>query len=379
MERIYLDHAATTPLDTRVLEKMLPYFTSVYGNADSPHQTGRRAMAGVDEARDTLAELLRAKQNEIYFTSGGTESGNWAMLGGAYAKRKEGRTRVILSAIEHHAVLSSAERLEKDGFEVVYLPVNKGGRVEPNELKSRIDCKTALVAIMAVNNETGVVQPIDECAEIAHANGALFFTDATQSAPYMPIDTQKCRADLIAFSAHKFYGPKGAGVLYIRNGTKMEKLVSGGEQERGMRGGTLNVPNIVGLAKAYELAREEMEENNKKIAKISKIFLDGVEKIDGTYRNGDSKNALPSILNLRVKGVENTTFLYNMDLQGVSLAVGSACSSASIKPSHVLTAMGLSEIEVQESVRISLGKDNTEEEIRRTVEIMREVIKRLRG
>ena len=301
------------------------------------------------------------------------------MLGGARAKRKEGRTRVIVSAVEHHAVLSAAERLQNEGFEVVYLPVNEGGRVEPSVLQSLIDDKTALVAVMAINNETGVIQPIDECGEIAHAHGALFFTDATQSAPYRRIDVQKCRADLIAFSAHKFYGPKGAGVLYIRNGTKMEKLIGGGEQERGMRGGTLNVPNIVGLAKAYEYACAEMEENNQKLIKLSKILMQGLDDIGGISRNGEIENALPSLINLRIADVENTAFLYNMDLQGVSLAVGSACSSASVKPSHVLTAMGMSEREVKESIRLSLGKDNTQEEMVRTVEIMRDVIKRLRG
>lgn len=379
MERIYLDHASTTPLDSRVLETMLPYFTKVYGNADSPHQTGRRAMSGVDDARDTLARLINAKQSEIYFTSGGTESGNWAMLGGARAKRKENRIRVILSAIEHHAVLSSAQRLEQDGFEVVYLPVNDGGRVEPNELKALVNERTALVAVMSANNETGVLQPIEECCEIAHEQGALFFTDATQLAPYMPIDTKKWNADLIAFSAHKFYGPKGAGVLYIKSGTKAEKLISGGEQERGMRGGTLNVPSIVGLAKAYELNYAEMEQNGEKLQRLSKLFMQELAQMQGITRNGDSENALPSILNLRVEGVENTALLYNMDLQGVSIAVGSACSSASVKPSHVLTAMGLSEKAVKESVRLSLGKDNTEEEIIRVARIMREVVERLRG
>lgn len=379
MERIYLDHASTTPLDSRVLETMLPYFTKIYGNADSPHQTGRRAMSGVDDARDTLARLINAKQSEIYFTSGGTESGNWAMLGGARAKRKENRTRVILSAIEHHAVLSSAQRLEQDGFEVVYLPVNDGGRVEPNVLKALVNERTALVAVMSANNETGVLQPIEECCEIAHETGALFFTDATQLAPYMPIDTRKWNADLIAFSAHKFYGPKGVGVLYVKSGTKMEKLVSGGEQERGMRGGTLNVPGIVGLAKAYELNYAEMEQNGEKLQRLSKLFMQELAQMQGITRNGDSENALPSILNLRVEGVENTALLYNMDLQGVSIAVGSACSSASVKPSHVLTAMGLSEKAVKESVRLSLGKDNTEEEIIRGARIMREVVERLRG
>ncbi|MBQ8684770.1 MAG: cysteine desulfurase [Clostridia bacterium] len=379
MQRIYFDHAATTPLDKRVLDKMLPYFTELYGNADSPHQTGRRAMAAVDAARDLIAERLGAKKNEIYFTSGGTESGNWAMLGAARARRKEGKTRVILSSVEHHALLSSAERLQNEGFEIVYLPVNEGGRVEVNALKEAITDTTALVAVMTANNETGVLQPIEECGELAHSHGALFFTDATQAAPYMPIDTSAWNADMIAFSAHKFYGPKGAGALYIKNGVRTEKLIGGGEQERGLRGGTLNVPNIVGLAEAYRLAIDEMAESNEKLQGLSALFRKETAKIRGITRNGDSENALPSVLNLRIEGVENTAFLYNMDLRGVSLAAGSACASASVKPSHVLTAMGLREREAKESVRFSLGKNNTEEEIVRGTALMREVVERLRG
>lgn len=377
-ERIYLDHAATTPLDRQVLEKMLPYFTLDFGNADSPHALGRKAMSAVDEARDILAGFLGAEKNEVYFTSGGTESDNWAMFGAARAKRKEGRDRIVLSSIEHHAVLSAAERLEKEGFLVTYLPVNEGGMVELNSLESVVDDKTALVAIMAANNETGVLQPIKEATQIAHEKGALFFTDAVQAAPYLPIDVQAWGADILSLSAHKFYGPKGVGALYIKKGVRVEKLVGGGEQERGLRGGTLNVPAIVGLAAAYEKNRKEMTEANKKLQALSALFLERISSLTGVTRNGARENALPSVLNLRFSGVENTTLLFNMDLKGVSVAAGSACASASVKPSHVLTAMGLSEHEAKESVRFSFGKNNTEEEIERAAKLVVELVERLR-
>ena len=378
MERIYLDNAATTPLHKEVLEKMLPYLTDVFGNADSPHKTGRSAMAAVDNARDTLATLLNAKKNEIYFTSGGTESDNWAILGGARAMKRAGRTQVIVSAIEHHAVLSAAERLQEDGFEVAYLPVDEGGRVALNVLESLLSENTALVCVMAANNETGVKQPIEKIAKLAHGVGALFFVDAVQAAPYMPIDVKAWEADLLSISAHKFYGPKGCGALYIKNGVRVEKLVGGGEQERGLRGGTLNVPAIVGLAAAYAKTRAELACSQEKLEKLSALFLKKIACLDGVQRNGDKEYALPSILNLRFIGVENTAFLYNMDLQGVSLAAGSACASASIKPSHVLTAMGLDEKSAKESVRLSFGKYNTEEEILRAAELTVEIVNRLR-
>ena len=376
--RIYLDHAATTPLDTNVLSIMSPYLTSVYGNADSPHAEGRKAMAAIDGARDTLAELLHAKKNEIYFTSGGTESDNFAILGAARAKKAQGKTQVILSSIEHHAALFAGETLQKEGFQVDYLPVNDGGRVEMNALKALLSENTALVGIMAANNETGVKQPIKEYALLAHEYGAVFFTDAVQLAPYENINVQELGVDLLSMSSHKFYGPKGCGALYIKNGVKMEKLVGGGEQERGMRGGTLNVAAIVGMAAAYKNACENMEENNAKIAELSKLFLQEISILEGVERNGDTQNALPAILNLRFDGVENTALLYNMDLKGVSMAAGSACASASVKPSHVLTAMGLSEKQAKESVRISFGKHNTQEQIKTAAEILIQTVRKLR-
>lgn len=377
--RIYLDHAATTPVDSEVLNSMLPYLTSVCGNPDSPHAEGRKAMAGIDDARDCIAELLHAKKNEIYFTSGGTESDNWAILGAARAKKnRENKSHILISSIEHHAALFAAETLAKEGFEVEYLPVNEGGRVETSEILSRIRKDTALVCLMAANNETGVKQPIEKAVEIAHENGALFFTDAVQLAPYEKIDVRLLKADLLSISSHKFYGPKGCGVLYIKNGVKMEKLVGGGEQERGLRGGTLNVAGIVGMAHAYKKACETMQENNEKIAKLSALFQAQISSLQGVEINGDGEK-VPSILNLRFIDVENTALLYAMDLKGVAMAAGSACASASVKPSHVLTAMNLSEKQAKESVRISFGKENTEEEITRVAALLIETVEKLRS
>ncbi len=379
MESIYLDHAATTPLDKAVFEKMAPYFTQTFGNADSPHALGRKAMGAVDLARDTVAECINAQSNEVYFTGGGTEADNWAVLGVARAKKAEGKTHVIVSAIEHHAVLYAAKTLEEEGFTVTYLPVNDGGRVEMNALQSALTKDTALVAIMAANNETGVVQPIKQAADLSHEYGALFFTDAVQAAPYMPIDVKAWGVDLLSFSSHKFYGPKGCGVLYIKNGVKIHRHVGGGEQERGLRGGTLNVPSIVGFAEAYKRAVDTMQENNAKLQALAKVLEEKLQAVGGVTRNGDKEYALPAVWNVKIDGVENASLLFNMDLQGVCMAAGSACASASIKPSHVLTAMGLSEEKAKQCVRISMGKNNTQEEIERAMDILRACVTRLRG
>ena len=373
-----MDHAATTPLDLSVLQAMTPYLTDCFGNADSPHALGRKAMSAVDLARDEIAELIGAKKNEVYFTSGGTEADNWAMLGGARAKRKQGKTRVVLSSIEHHACLSAGERLCQEGFEVVYLPVNAGGRVEISALEEMVNEDTALVCLMSANNETGVIQPITEGAEIAHRYGALFFTDAVQYAPHKRIDVKALGVDMLSFSGHKFYGPKGVGVLYVKSGVKIEKLIGGGEQERGLRGGTVNVPAVVGIAKAYKKACEQMQENEQKMQALIGRFLDGVKDVSGITVNGDGER-IASVLNLRLQGVENTAFLYNMDLNGVCLSAGSACASASVKPSHVLTAMGLDERQAKECVRFSFGKNNTQDEIDEVVKLTKQTVEKLRG
>ena len=375
---IYLDHAATTPLDKEVFEKMSPYFMENYGNADSPHALGRKAMSGVDFARDQVAELIHAGKKEVYFTSGGTEADNWAMLGTARAQKALGKTKILLSSIEHHAVLYAAETLQKEGFVVEYLPVNEGGRVEVNTVKAKMDNTVGLVAVMLVNNETGVVQPVQELAALAHEYGALFFTDAVQAAPHFNIDVKALGVDLLSFSSHKFYGPKGVGVLYIKSGVKIDKHVGGGEQERGLRGGTVNVPGVVGFAAAYAKCVKEMPATEEKIKLLNAAFMQELAELSGISRNGDENYALPAVLNLQIDGVENAALLFNMDLNGVCMAAGSACASASIKPSHVLTAMHLDESKAKSSVRISFGKGNTEEEVRAAAKLFKETINRLR-
>jgi cysteine desulfurase len=377
MNKIYLDHAATTPLSATVLKKMLPYFTEIFGNADSPHAAGRKAISAVDIARDTVAELLHAKPSEIYFTSGGTEADNWALIGGAYAQKRKGKTHVILSAIEHHAVLYAAEKLQAEGFTITYLPANAQGRVELASLQAAITEQTGVVAVMYANNETGVIQPIEALASLAHEAGALFFTDAVQAAPYMHLDVKALGVDMLSLSAHKFYGPKGCGVLYIKSGVKIEKFVGGGEQERGLRGGTTNVPAVVGLAAALEENAATMSENNDKLLRLRALFLQELSDLEGVQINGEGEQ-LPSVLNLRVNGVQNVDLLYNLDLKGVYISVGSACASGSVDPSHVLLAMGLTEAEARESIRISFGKENTEEEIVKAAELFKETVKKLR-
>lgn len=374
---IYLDHAATTPLDKQILDKMLPYLTTEFGNADSPHALGRKAMCAVDSARDTVAALINAKPNEVYFTSGGTEADNWAMHSGAYAAKEKGKDHILVSAIEHHAVLETAKKLEREGFTVTYLPVNDGGRVALNAVKAALTERTGLIAVMAVNNETGVIQPIKELAQIARENGCLFFCDGVQAAPYMPIDVKEWGVDMLSFSSHKFYGPKGCGVLYIKGGVKTKGLIVGGEQERGLRGGTTNVPCVVGLAAAYAKNVDTVSATNEKIEKLRALYLDGISCLDGVHINGDGEK-IPAVLNLRIEGIQNADFVYKMDLEGVCVAAGSACASASIKPSHVLLAMGMTDAEAKECVRISFGKGNTEEEVIRAAALTVKTVNALR-
>lgn len=333
-------------------------------------------MTAVDSARDKIAELLNAKPSEIYFTSGGTEADNWALFSGARALFKDGRNKILVSSIEHHAVLSSAERLQEEGFEVVYIPVNEGGMVELNTVKSLLDAKVGLVCLMAVNNETGVRQPVEAVAKLCRENGSLFFTDAVQLAPHESIDVKAMGVDMLSLSSHKFYGPKGCGVLYIKSGVKTRGFVVGGEQERGLRGGTTNVPLVVGLASAYEKARKEMRKAEEKITALKGLFLKEISKIPGVTVNGDGG---AGVLNVRFEGVNGTDFVYAMDLKGVSLSVGSACASASVKPSHVLIAMGRTEETAKECVRFSFGKHNTEEEILTASRLTKETVEKLRA
>lgn len=378
--RVYIDHASTTPCDKRVVDAMLPYFTDEFGNADSQHFYGRETAKAVAEARATIARLIGAAPNEVYFTASGSEADNWALKGTALAMRERGKgNHIIISAIEHHAILTSAEWLEKNGFVLTKLPVGPNGIVDPQSLRDAIDDQTTLVSVMYVNNEVGTIQPVRELCKIAHEHGALFHTDCVQAMPYIHIDVKELGADMISMSGHKFYGPKGVGALYIRNGVKIEKLVSGGGQERSQRGGTTNTPAVVGMAKALELAVATMDEDNAHIAAVRDHFVERVMKeIPYVRFNGDMQHRVPSCANFSFEYVEGEGILMSLDIKGVAVSSGSACSSGSLDPSHVLLAMGVP-VEISHgSIRFSFGKDNTMEEADYAVDVLKETIAKLR-
>ena len=376
--KVYADHAATTPCDSRVVEAMLPYFTNDFGNADSQHFFGRDTAKAVADARETVAKLIGCKPNELYFTGSGTESDNWALKGAAMHRKDRGN-HVIISSIEHHAVLTAADWLENNGFRVTRLPVDSTGLVSVDELKKVIDDETIVVSVMYVNNEVGTIQPIKQLVEVAHEHGALFHSDCVQAMPYIAIDVKELGVDLMTMSGHKFYGPKGVGALYIRNGVKLDKLICGGGQERSQRGGTTNTPAVVGMAKALQLSREEMECNNLHITKLRNHFVDRVlAEISYVRFNGNKEHCVPSIANFSFEFVEGEGILMLMDFNGVAVSSGSACSSGSLDPSHVLLAMGVP-IEVSHgSIRFSFGKDNTMEEVDYVVDKLKDAISKLR-
>ncbi len=376
---IYIDHAATTPCDKRVVEAMLPFFTQEFGNADSQHFYGRDTANAVANARDTIADLIGCKSNELYFTGSGTEADNWALKGAALHNRAKGN-HIIISSIEHHAILNAADWLENNGFKVTRLPVDATGLVNAADLEKAIDDKTTLVSVMYVNNEVGTIQPIRELAAVAHAHGALFHSDCVQAMPYIKINVKDLGIDLLSMSAHKFYGPKGVGALYIRNGIKLDKLICGGGQERSQRGGTTNTPLVVGMAKALQIATEEMAENNAKIALLCNRFIDRViAEIPYVRFSGNRTSCVPSIANFSFEFIEGEGILMLMDRNGVAVSSGSACSSGSLDPSHVLLAMGVP-IEVSHgSIRFSFGKDNTMEEVDYAVNILVDTISKLRA
>lgn len=376
--RVYIDHAATTPCDKRVVDAMLPYFTDEFGNADSQHFFGRDTAKAVADARDTIADIIGCKSNELYFTGSGTEADNWALKGAALHNRHKGN-HIIISAIEHHAILNSADWLEKNGFRVTRLPVDGTGLVSPADLEKAIDGETTLVSVMYVNNEVGTIEPIKELAQIAHRHGALFHSDCVQAMPYIKIDVKELGVDMMSMSAHKFYGPKGVGALYIRNGVKLDKLICGGGQERSQRGGTTNTPLVVGMAEALKISTEEMETNNKHIAELRDRFVDRVVKeIPYVRFNGNIEHRIPSVANFSFEFVEGEGILMLMDFNGIAVSSGSACSSGSLDPSHVLLAMGVP-VEVSHgSIRFSFGKDNTMEEVDYTVDKLKDTIAKLR-
>lgn len=377
MKQIYLDHAATTPVDGRVQEKMLPYFGEHFGNPNSPHAFGRRAAAAVDAARDEIASLLGARSSEIYFTSGGTEADNWAVRGSV---RASGKKHLIVGAAEHHAVLESAELLKGEGCEVSLVPVDEYGAADLAALQGMLREGTALVAVMAANNEVGTVQPLAEIAVAAHGCGALFFTDAVQAAGALELNVNEIGCDLLSLSSHKFYGPKGAGALYVRTGTPLAKLIAGGRQERGMRGGTLNVPAIVGMAEAFRLACKERQERTAQILAARDAFVQKIlQTIPGARYNGHPQQRLPGNAHFSFEGVAGDALLAALDLAGVAASGGAACSSGSPEPSHVLLAMGRTEREARAGVRFSFGKDTTANDALLAAQIVRDCVLRLRA
>lgn len=380
MKEIYLDHAATTKLDERVLKKMMPYFLEYYGNANSQHGMGRDAQKAVDEARDEIAALIGAKPSEIYFTSGGTEADNWVLRGVCHALREKGR-HVITTKIEHAAMLTTAAELEKDGFEFTFVGVDKEGFVDIEELKKAIRPDTILISCMYANNEVGTIEPIKEIVEIAHSHGILCHTDAVQAMGAMRINVADFGVDFMSFSAHKFNGPKGIGALYIKTGARIGRLISGGHQERTRRGGTTNVPGAVGFAEALRLTYETLEEDAKYVASLRDRFIKRVtEEIPYVKLNGpkDGSKRLPNNADFSFEYIEGESILFSLDLAGIAVSSGSACSSGSLEPSHVLLALGVPEELAHGSIRFTFGKENTVEEVDYTVDKLKEIVDRLR-
>ncbi|MBQ7712792.1 MAG: cysteine desulfurase [Clostridia bacterium] len=374
---IYLDHAATTPTDEKVLREMLPYFSDAYGNASSLHRVGRRAIAAVDAAREKVAQAIGALPSEIYFTSCGTESDNWAIAGVAEAYADKGR-HILSSSVEHPAVMRSLARLEARGYEVTYLPVDRSGAVSVEAAVAAMRSDTVLVTIMTANNEVGSIQPVAEIFAAARARGIVTHTDAVQAIGSIPVNVGELNADLLSLSAHKFYGPKGVGALYLRKGVRIKGLLLGGEQERSLRGGTYNTPAIVGLGAAIEAATASQGENARHLASLKERFVAALREIPFTSLNGGSPS-LPGTVNVTFSGVRNSELLFALDLEGIAASSGSACSSGSVEPSHVLTAMGLTKEEVGSSVRFSFGRENTEEVVDRTVAALKDILARLRA
>ncbi len=379
-KRIYLDHASTTYVSGEVLQEMLPCFSTFFGNANSIHQSGRDAQMLVDRSRDIIAKSLNAKfANEIYFTSGGTEADNWAIKGIARANKAKGK-HIITSAIEHHAVLDSCRALEEEGFEITYLPVDRYGLIDIASLLHEIKKDTILISVMTVNNEVGTVQNIKTIGKIAHENNIIFHTDATQALGSVKIDVQDMEIDALTISAHKIYGPKGCGALYLKNGIKCKNLLDGGEQERVKRGGTLNVPAIVGFGKACFLATRDLTANNKKIKSLRDYFVKQInEKIENVQFNGHPFQKVAGIVNLSFECIEGESVLMLLDLDGISVSTASACTSHALEPSHVLKAMGIDDVTSQGTIRVSIGKRNTKEEIDFVVEKLVEIVKKLRA
>lgn len=378
--KVYLDNSATTALDEHALAAMLPYFTEKFGNPSSLHAYGREASAAVDAARDKIASLIGARANEIYFTSGGSESDNWALKGAVRAARGA-RKHIITTAIEHPAIMETCEYLEKtEGVRVTYLPVDTDGRVNVEDLKNAVTDDTVLVSVMFANNEMGAVQPIAEIGAFCKEEGILFHTDAVQAMDSQAIDVNALNIDMLSMSAHKFHGPKGIGVLYIRSGVRLARLIAGGHQERHMRAGTTDTPLIVGMADALETACRDREKNNARISALRDSFIKRVrEGIPYVHLNGGTEHRLPNNVNFSFEFIEGESILINLDLAGIAVSSGSACSSGSLEPSHVILALGVPEELAHSSIRFSLGRDTTEEDMEYTYKVLKETVDKLRA
>lgn len=378
MKNVYLDNSATTRMDSSVLEEMIPFLSDNYGNASSVYSIGRLSKKAIEDSREKVANILNCRPDEIYFTSGGSESDNTAIKGIARANREKGK-HIITSKIEHLAVLDTCKKLEEDGFEVTYLDVDEYGKINLDELKSSIRKDTILISIMYANNEVGTIQQISQIGKIAKENNIYFHTDAVQAIGSVKIDVQAQNIDSLSLSAHKFYGPKGIGILYVKKDIKFEKFIDGGHQERNKRAGTENVANIVGLAKALEMAYDKLEEHTLKISQLRDYYENSVkESIPNIKINGDINDRLPGNSNISFIGVNGQDLLLNLDMMGICVSSGSACTSGSINASHVLMALGLDEDIARSSIRVSIGKYNTKEDIDYLVKNLIEIVDRQR-
>ena len=377
MKRIYMDYAATTYVKPEVLQAMTPFFTEQFGNASSIHSFGRETRTAVEKARAQVAAAIGAQEKEIFFTSGGTEADNWAIHGTA-ALSKRGK-HIITSAVEHHAVLHTCKQLEKEGFEVTYLPVDEKGFIRLDDLRAAIRPDTALISIMFANNEIGTIQPVEEIGKIAHENGIPFHTDAVQAVGHEPIDVDRLGIDLLSMSAHKFYGPKGVGALYIRRGTRVQNLLQGGAQERGRRPGTDNTPAIVGMGAAIELAVKNMEQTHARLSRLRDRMLSEIPAaIPYTRLNGSVENRLANNVNFSFSFIEGEALLLSLDLKGIAASSGSACTSGSLDPSHVLLAIGLPHETAHGSLRLTIGDATTDEDVDTLLKELPVIVKRLR-
>ena len=377
-KRIYLDHAATTYTSKEVLNEMLPFFTEHYGNPSSVHQFGREVKKSIDIARDRVAKAIGALPEEIYFTAGGSEADNLAIKGVAYSNKNKGN-HIITTKIEHPAVIETCEQLQKEGFEVTFLDVDHYGLVNPEDVRNAIKDNTILISVMYANNEIGTIQPISEIAKIANEKKIYFHTDAVQAIGSIRINVQEQKIDMLSMAGHKFYGPKGVGALYVRKGVKLVSIIHGGSQERKRRAGTENVPGIIGMGKAIELAYQKFDENNARITMLrDKLINEIMAKVPHTRLNGHPENRLPNNTSFCFEFIEGESLLLNLDLKGIAGSSGSACSSGSLEPSHVLLAIGLSHEIAHGSLRLSLGEVNTVEDIDYVLQVLPEIVDRLR-